>query len=333
MLPASALCLVNRASGTGRTAADLAQLREAFDREFAAISRRAFVVTTDHADVTAQTRAFLKTAPAPHFLLAGGGGGTTRALVQGILEAADAGEVELSQVRAACLRLGSGNVVAKFLGVPADPLAGLHRLVRNLLAGQTQPVCVYRCTFSPLAGALPAPLYGLTLGLFGPFARIPGEVEAWKHRHPALVRRLTRWLPLEKLTSMQYGWLGLRYALQCLLQPRRAGLVEITAGGHTTRQRLLAGLLLNFDIPALPLKSGCQIGEPRLCLRCLPLSPGLWFNPARTTYEITPAAPLTLTFLEGAAVVALDEDTYPAPVALTLEAAACLNFVPAAPLP
>jgi hypothetical protein len=330
MLLASALCIINRASGTGRTPADLEHLRETFEAEFAAIPHRAFVVTAGHAEVTAQTRAFLTASPAPHFLLAGGGGGTTRALVQGLMEAAEAGEIQLAQVRVGCLRLGSGNVVAKYLGVPADHLTGLRQVAHSLLAGHTLSLCIYRCTFLPQAGHPSAPLYGLTLGLVGPLARIPSEVEGWKNTHPARVRQITRWLSLEKLTLAQYGLLGLHYTLQCLLQQRRAERVGITAGDRMASFRLLAGLLLNFDIPALPFKSNCQIGELRLGLHCLPLSPRHWFNPALTHYEITPTAPLTLAFPEGAAVVALDEDTYPAPAALRLEAAACLNFVPAA---
>src|SRR2546430_1305025 len=63
----------------------------------------------------------------PAVVIAGGGGGTLRAVVEGACDGRPALPAR-DTIRIGGLRMGSGNVVAKRLGVPRDPLAGARHL-------------------------------------------------------------------------------------------------------------------------------------------------------------------------------------------------------------
>ncbi len=315
----SALLIVNRPSGTGRSPADLDYLRQAFDADFASIPQRLFRVTDGHAEVLRLTQEFLTSTPGPCCLLAGGGGGTTRALVHGLLTELAKETIDADAVRVGVLRLGSGNLIAKRLGVPADPIASLHELADGLFAGRSQPGWAYRCTFHLPDGSQRVE-HGLALGSLGQFARVPAQVERWKTAHRELVRRATRFAPLEAITNLQYALFSLGRAVRCVLQPGRAELVEVRQAGRSERLRFLAGVLLNFDLPQIPVRGACQFGEPCLTLGLLPLESrrqlleALWrwrdLDSSIRHYAITPATPLEICYLgPETATVALDEDT------------------------
>lgn len=52
------------------------------------------------------------------------GGGTNRALVQGLLEEVEKGMIGLNDVQIGSLRLSSGNLVPRYFGLPHEPLEG-----------------------------------------------------------------------------------------------------------------------------------------------------------------------------------------------------------------
>lgn len=334
----SVLLIVNRPAGTGRSAADLDGLRQAFEAGFASIPQRVFQVTDDHAAVLRLTREFVNTNPGPHCLLAGGGGGTTRALINGLLSARAPGTPGLGAARVGVLRLGSGNLIAKRLGMPADPFVGLRVLAEGLCAGRVQPGWAYRCTFDLPDGSQQVE-HGLALGSLGQFARVPAEVERWKQTHLGLVRWATRFVPLEVITNGQYALFSLMRALAVILQPGRAEPIEIRQGGRSERLRLLAGVLLVFDLPQIPVRAAGQFGEPRLTLGLLPLESrrqllaALWhwrnFGGRLRKYAITPEAALEMRYLGPDLVtVALDEDTITtAARRLTWEVVGPLTFI------
>ena len=334
----SVLLIVNRPAGTGRSAADLDQLRLAFETCFAAIPRRVFQVADGHADVLRLTREFLSTQPGPHALLAGGGGGTTRAVINGLLSACAPGTPALAAVRVGVLRLGSGNLMARRLGMPADPSAGLRVLAEGLCAGQVQPGWAYRCTLHLPDGSRQVE-HGLALGSLGQFARVPAAVERWKQAHLGLVRWATRLVPLEVITNVQYGLFSLGRAAAVVLRPSRAEQIEIRQAGRSERLRLLAGVLLKFDLPQIPVRAVGQFSEPRLTLGLLQLDSRrqllavLWhcrdFDGRLRKYVITPQAPLDMCYLGPKTVtVAVDEDTLTtAAQRLTWEVVGPLNFI------
>ena len=333
----SVLLVVNRTSGTGRTPDDVDCLRTVFHHLFASIPNRIFVVTHSHDEVVRQTRDFLTSAPGPHFLLAGGGGGTNRALVQGLMEQVEKGIVRLEDVQISSLRLGSGNVVPKYFGLSSEPLEAMRDIATGIFSGWTHQCGVYRCTFYYPNGAARSE-YGITLGGLGQFARVPADIKRWKERNADLMRRAARAIPIEAINTAQYVFFNLRRAAQCLLNPRRAEWVEVRYADDCRQVRLWNGFLLNFDFPQLPIRSGCGIGESRMVFCLLPHKGRihmLWtlLNWRRLDgrvhkYEITPETPIEFVFLEDdATIVALDEDTFTAPARIRFDIAGTVRFV------
>src|SRR5512134_1978195 len=121
MLPESVFFVLHRPSGTGHSAAEAGRLQAEFHCRFGGIACRASALAASHDDVVRMTRDFLAWAPAPSLLIAGGGGGTFRAMVQGVMECADSGLTRTEHTWVSALRLGSGNVVPKHLGIASDP--------------------------------------------------------------------------------------------------------------------------------------------------------------------------------------------------------------------
>ena len=260
-------------------------------------------------------------------------------LVNGLLTECAPGAPGLEAVRVGVLRLGSGNLIAKRLGMPADPLAGLRVLAEGLVAGRVQPGWAYRCTFHLPDGGQWLE-HGLALGSLGQFAHVPAEVERWKQSHLGLVRWATRFVPLEAITNIQYGLFSLGRAADVVLRPGQAEWIEVRQAGHSERLRLLAGVLLKFELPQIPVRASCQFGAPRLTLGLLPLDSrrqllgALWhwrdLDGRMRKYAITPEAPLEMRYLgPETATVALDEDTITtAAQRLTWEVVGPLNFIP-----
>jgi hypothetical protein len=268
---------------------------------------------------------------------ASGGGGTNRALVQGFLEEVESGMVGLEDVLISSLRLGSGNLIPKHFGMPRDPLEGMRRISADLEAGQARACCVYRCTLHYPAG-MPRQHYGLTLGGLGQFARVPGDIKLWRGAHRRLMSWASRAIPLEATNTIQYTAFSVLRAMRCVAQPEHAERVEIRHAHRRDRFRLFAGILLNFDFPQLPIRGGCDIGEPRLVLCCIPcegrgstlrsLLDWRRLNRRIRKYEVTPDAPIEIEFLDDSrTTLALDEDTFTAPARIGFEVAGLVRFV------
>lgn len=333
----AALLVTNRPSGRGRTPEEIDHLCDAFHDCFDRVRHRVTRVTKDHAEVVTATRAFLASTRGPCFLLTAGGGGTTRALVQGVFEMAEAGFVSLDEVRFSSLRLGSGNVMPQYFGMSAAPLTAMRGIACQLFAGRTRACCVYRCTFYYPDGATRR-AYGVTMGGIGQFGRVPDDIEHWRNCHPRLMRSVVRWMPLEKVNTLQYLGFSVLRTLRCIAQPRRAEWIEVRHAGRSELYQLIAGLLLNFDFPQVPFRGGCDIHEPRLVLCLVP-----YLGRARTgwtlldwrrldrrvvRYEITPETPVEILFpRSNSTMLALDEDTFLAPPRIDFHLAGSLRFV------
>jgi diacylglycerol kinase family enzyme len=332
----SALFIVNSPSGSGRTRSEINRLQEVFNDCLGWVKDRVFTVTSTHADVADATRRFLNTHRGPFFLLSGGGGGTNRALVQGAFEAVEKNLVCLDDVLLSSLRLGSGNLIPRYFGLPRDPIDGMRRIASDLRAGAASRCCAYRCSTDPAPKVWRH--YGLTMGGLGEFAHVPDDIKRWRARHTRFMRWATRALPLETINSLQYIAFSLARAARCIVYPGRAAQVEVRQADRRERFRLLAGFLLNFDFPELPIRAGCAIGEPRLALCCIPIhGRGRtlralvdWHNLDRAArkFEITAGNPLEIQFLDNRpTTLALDEDTFPAPARMKFEIAGLMRFV------
>ena len=218
--PQSAFLVVNRPSGNGRSPDDVGLLRSAFDGCFRWIGNRTFAVAEGHGEVVSLTREFLSAVKGPCFLLSGGGGGTNRALVQGLLEEVESGTVCLKDVLISTLRLGSGNLIPKYFDMPRDPLEGMRRISGDLDAGQAHACCVYRCTLH-YPDAMIKQHYGLTMGGLGQFARVPDDIKRWRDLHSRLMRCASRVIPLEAINTFQYTAFSVLRAIRfmaCLLR-------------------------------------------------------------------------------------------------------------------
>ncbi len=329
--------VVNKPSGNGRTRAELKRLQAGFHHYFAPITRRMVTITTAHDEVIQVTQDFLTSFPGPWLLLSGGGGGTNRALVQGLLAEVKKGTVQPDDVQISTLRLGSGNLLPRHFGLPREPLAALRGIADDLFTGRHSPCCVYRCTFHYPDGHTWV-AYGLTMGGVGQFARVPDDIKRWREKHVRLMQWAARGVPLENINTFQYIAFSLVRAMKCMLQPGQAELVEVRYDGHCERFRLFSGILINFDFPQLPFQGGCAVDEPRLVLCLLPqagrgqtLSTLLsWpnLNDCVRKYEITPERPIEILFLEnGQTTLALDEDTFTAPDRISFDVATLIRFV------
>jgi diacylglycerol kinase family enzyme len=270
-------------------------------------------------------------------LISGGGGGTSRAMIQGLLNQVERGRLSLDDAQVSSLRLGSGNVVPKHFDLPAAPVQALREIAEGMVRERHHPCCVYRCKFYAADGAVKN-VYGMTLGALGPFARVPADAQRAKTQHRRWLRVASCFLSLEQITTLQYVAFGLSRTAACVIAPSKADLIAIRYE-HTQEQlRIVAGLLLNFDVPQLPVRAQCAISDGRLSLCLVPCLSRrqtletLWhwrtLGQAVRRYELTPERPIDITFLgPSSTVIALDEDTFRAPTHLKLEVAGTVKFI------
>src|SRR5207245_2969307 len=131
------LLIVNRSSGTGCSPALVGALMEELRNVGGWPEELEVALVEDHPSARRAARSFLADSGRPAALIVAGGGGTLRAAVEGICDSS-AGELPGSrQLRLGALRMGSGNVVARRLGVALEPVEGMRQLVESLSAGRT----------------------------------------------------------------------------------------------------------------------------------------------------------------------------------------------------
>lgn len=260
MLPvARALLIINRTAGTGQNEASIAQLTSLFRQELVELHDVQVELVGNHADARACAARFSTVSEVPALIVAGGGGGTLRAVIEGICDSRN------STVRVGALRLGSGNVLARQFGVPRDPITGLRGLLKNLQAGRTAPCCVMRCETWNEEGEAEVH-HAVTLGGFGQFGRIPADLARWHARLPIVHKLGARTLGIEKFTNVEYVFAFLLRSLTHFPEP-----VEVHFQDQQQRLRLLSGVVMNFPIAALPFKPGVTVEDEALAVHLLAL--------------------------------------------------------------
>src|SRR5262249_47294866 len=155
-----------------------------------------------HAEARESVGRFLSESPDPGALLVGGGGGTLRAVVEAVCTADPSGHLpESDRVRLGTMRMGSGNLLAKQLGIPRDPQAALHGLVDSLQADRVVRCCIVACRSGHSSSGEVASTnrsLGIALGGFGQFGWLARDVARWRRQWPRLRRLLVTLFGLER---------------------------------------------------------------------------------------------------------------------------------------
>ena len=331
-----ALLIINRKAGTGQGHALSETLTSHFGQGLDQLSQVKVELVSDHAAARACAAEFVSASENPALVVAGGGGGTLRAAIEGICDARVSDELPGPQhVRVAALRLGSGNVLARQLGVPHDPTVALNSLLMNLKADRTVPCCVMRCETWTRSGD-PLVHHAVTLGGLGQFGRIPSDLARWHTRFPA-VHKSAAWFGIEKITNVEYALTLLIRSIRCVLRTDTAEAVEIQFQNRKERFRLLSGVVMNFPLKALPFDPGVSVEDEVLSVYLIPLRGRL--SPLRQLIapkdliprrvRITRNERLEIRFVDRECVeFFLDEDPVTTYGQMSLGVAGSIAFVP-----
>ena len=314
----SALLILNRASGTGHTAQIVDQLSDALRSGHGSALEVEAMVVDNHPEARAAAAEFAKFASRPSLVLAAGGGGTLRAVVEGVMDAFPSAPPRADVLKLAALRMGSGNVVAGKLGMPIDPVAAARRVGEGLARNVTTPCGVLRCTHGLPDGGT-ATRYAVTMCGLGEWGRVAGDIARWRERHAAGRRRAASLVGLERVNKLEYLAFGATRMLAGTVSASRCEMVEIDGKRNV---RLLAAVTLNLPLPPLP-DPGVAMGDEAVGLIVLPRL-GRLFRRRLEAGDV-----FAMRFLDRDSVeFFLDEDPERATGWLKLEVAGVLAFVP-----
>lgn len=263
MLPVQrALLIINRTAGTGQSESTLENLTSLFKEHLHKLSAVRVELVSNHNDARVCAARFISESDAPAFVVAGGGGGTLRAVVEGICTSAEVPGPE--RVRVGALRMGSGNLLAKQFGAPRDPVVGLEGLLANLKAGRIVSCALTRCETWNKEGNSQVH-HVVALGGLGQFGRIPSDLARWHKRVPGIRKNVAGLFGLERVNNAEYGLAVFIRSLFDLPQP-----VEIHYQNQTEQLRLLSGVVMNFPIAALPFRPAVTVEEEAFCVYLVP---------------------------------------------------------------
>jgi hypothetical protein len=265
------MLIINRSAGTGYGRATVEELRAMLARLAGGHAVLQVEVVEDHGAARARANEFLAASETPALIVAGGGGGTLRAVIEGLCEGSEAGRLPgRERVLIGALRMGSGNVLARQFGVPRDPEAGLRGIIENVRAGRSVPCCVMRCE-AGVGGGRTEVRYAATLGGFGQLGRVPGDLARWECRLRGAHRVAARFLGIERLTNVEYALaLLIRSASAALLGGSAAEKVEVRTRDRREVMRLFAGVAMNFPVRMLPVDPGVRAEDEALSLYLIP---------------------------------------------------------------
>ena len=267
-----ALLVINRNAGTAQTELVATNLSSLFKTGLGELKQVRIELVDSHAAVRSCAGTFFNESEAPALIVAGGGGGTLRAVIEGICTANTSIRLPgAERVRIGALRMGSGNLLARQFGVPRDAIAGLNSLLLNLKTGRTVPCCVMRCEVCDSGGNSELS-YGVTLAGLGQFGRIPADLERWHARFPRFQKAAARALGLEKVTNIDYAVAHLIRSVNCLCFKNSAETIEIEVDNQQRVFRLLSGVMMNFPIRALPFKPDLSVEDQAVFVCLIPFT-------------------------------------------------------------
>ena len=250
------LLVVNSASGTGCAPSLPAELVRGLRTSAGRLRELELALVRDHLAARLAAASFLKQgAGAESAVVAAGGGGTLRAAVEGVLDA-DAG----SRTRVGALRMGSGNVIARRLGVAREPLAGISQVGAAIRLERAVARPVIRCAFGT-AGAGRDVRHAVVMCGLGQWGRTSGDLARW-HRRLAGARVAAAIVTgLERLNHLEYAAAAGGRLVEAAMRPSSCERVEVAFGGATERFRLLAGTVMTAPIGGIPFDPRVAPGE------------------------------------------------------------------------
>jgi diacylglycerol kinase family enzyme len=329
-----ALLIINRTAGTGQGEVIAGKLASIFKEDLSVLKQLQVELVSDHASARACAFEFLRESEAPAVIIAGGGGGTLRAVIEGICSAHGSRPLPgPERVRVGALRLGSGNIVARQFGVPRDPVAGLRGLLANLKTARTVGCCVMRCEVWNSAGNSEFH-YGVTLAGLGQFGRIPSDLARWHSASPEFHKGAARLFGVERLTNLEYAVALLIRSVSCMLFPNSAETVDIHFQNQNERLRLFSGLVMNFPISALPFKPNVRVEDEAVVVYMIPLRGRLsallqLLNPDPRCFRLERSQPLNIQLVDRDCIeFFLDEDSLSTYGRLSIDVAGSIAFVP-----
>lgn len=332
-----ALLVVNRSSGVGHGREVADGLRAVFEELLGGVESRVEVVE-DHGSARRCVAEFLAGSEAMALVVAGGGSGTLRAVIEGLRDGSAGGELPGGKrVVVGALRMGSGNPVARWFGVPRDPEAGLRGIVENLLAGRTAQCCVMRCEVGAPGGGSEV-RYAATMCGFGQFGRVPGDLERLRRGLSGPRTVAAKLFGIEKVNNAEYVLaMFLRSVKSVLSGPSAAEVVEVRAKSQKEVFPLLAGVAMNFPVDELPVDPETRVEEEAVSLYFAPFEGRasalrMVLAPRRLVREAIrvrlEGAERVEVRTAGRAEFFLDEDPVTFHDRLTLEVAGSLTFAP-----
>ncbi len=314
----SALVILNRASGTGHPDQLADQLSSALESGYGSSLEIHSVVVDDHPEARSAAAHHAAGSPRPSVVVVAGGGGTLRAAVEGVLEAFPVTPPGPDVVRLGALRMGSGNVVARSLRIPRDPVTAARQVGEGLARNLTRPCAVIRCTHG-MPGGGTAVRHAVTMCGLGQWGLVPGDISRWRERHARGRKRAASWVGLEGVNAFEYVIFGTARMLAGTLSGSRCEMVEIDGARE---MRLLAAVALNLPLPPLP-DPGVALGDEAIGVTVVPRLG----RPFRRRLEAGES--FTLRLLDRDSVeFFLDEDAERATGWLKLDVAGVLAFIP-----
>lgn len=264
------LLLINRSSATGHSVTTIERLHLILDSALGSGIDLQVKVTGEHPEAKELAGSFMSASSTPGFILVGGGGGTLRAVIEGICNGTKPGDLPgAERIRISQLRMGSGNIVARQFGIPRDPETALKGIAVNLRENRTTPCCIMRLE-ADKKDSPPDIYYAAAMAGFGQFGRSPGDLARWHYRLPAVRRLIAKFTGIERLNNLEYFLSVLCRFTWCSLRPEAAELIEVIARDHTGSFRLLAGVVINFPFQQLPFKPVIRAEDAALSLHFIP---------------------------------------------------------------
>lgn len=311
----SALLVFNRSSGVGHGAADAERVAEAL-RDGAGCDVETAVVD-DHPQARAAVASFIPGAAQPALVVAAGGGGTLRAVVEGVMDVFPGEPPRSGVVRLGALRMGSGNVIARRLGMALDPVQGARQIGLGFAQDRTRRCAVLRCKHGAAVGTTVV-RHAVTMAGFGAWGRVPGDLERWRHGHARFRRRAASWIGLERVNGLEYLTVGMQRMLAGTVRPSQCERVEVEGRPPF---RLLAAVAMTLPIPPIP-SPRVDLGDEAAGMIVVPRIGRPWRR------RLEPGRAFRLRLLDRESVeFFLDEDPETAHGWIELEVPGCLAVV------
>jgi hypothetical protein len=310
-----ALLIVNAESGTGCGPSLPAELARSLG-ESSGVANLEMAVIRDHPAARRAAAAFATGGDRPAAVIAGGGGGTLRAIVEGLY---DAGAAE--RVVAGALRMGSGNVLAKRLGIAREPLTGIRQLGAAIVRNSTEQRPVIRCRWRTESGVEDVRHAVVMCGL-GQWGRCPGDLARWHRRLPRARAALAALAGLERVNHVEYAAAAAGRLVQAAVRPRSCELVEASFCGVRESYRLLAGTAMTLPIGGIPFDPRVRPGEAAAGIVLVPRGG----RPRRLRLTTSNALSISLADRESVELF-LDEDPEIAHRRISIDVAGTVAFL------